>query len=269
VSKEVTRSTTATVLLAICLIGALASVPPAASQKLDGRRVMEVADEYQRIESRYAEGLVTVEEKGRVREKAWREWTTGWGAEARSLVQFLEPAEVRGVGLLTIGHAQQADEQWFYTPAIDRHRRIARVEKSTRFLGTHFTYEDMQPRDIDDYQYRLLDEAELDGRICYRIEARPRPESESQYSRLVFWVSKDPLVTLRSEGFVERKLRRTFHGSEVRLVDGIATVHRWQVEDTKRQGRTTLLLRNVRRGLAVEDSLFGREAMRVIHPAPN
>jgi hypothetical protein len=268
VNEKVTRVSFATVLLGICLIGAVAGLPPAASQKLDGRRVMELADEYQRIESRYAEGLVTVEEKGRVREKAWREWTTGWGAEARSLVQFLEPAEVRGVGLLTIGHAEQADEQWFYTPAIDRHRRIARVEKSTRFLGTHFTYEDMQPRDIDDYEYRLLDETELDGRNCYRIEARPRPESESQYSRLVFWVSKDPLVTLRSEGFVARKLRRTFHGSEVGFVDGIATVHRWQVEDTKRQGRTTLALQNVRRGLEVEDTLFGREAMRVIHPAP-
>ncbi len=227
---------------------ALGGPAPAGAERLAGRRLMEMLDEHQRTADQYAEGLVSVEAKG--------------------LVQFLEPAEVRGVGLLTIGHGERPDEQWFYTPAIDRHRRIARVEKSTRFLGTHFTYEDMQPRDIDDQEYRRLDDAELDGAVCYRIEARPRPKTESQYSRMVYWVAREPLVIVRSEGWVDGKLRRTFHGSEVRAVDGIVTPHRWVVEDTLRKGRTTLTLRNVRHRLGLGEELFAREAMRVLHAPP-
>jgi hypothetical protein len=75
-------------------------------------------------------------------------------------------------------------------------------------------------------------------------------------------------VTLRSEGFVEGELRRTFRGADIRAVDGIATVHRWEVRDEKRAGLTVLLLDNVQRGLEVEASLFSREAMRVLHPPP-
>ena len=247
---------------------ALGGARSAGAEELDGRRLMELLDERQRTDDRYAEGLVSVEDKGRLREKAWREWRLGWGGEARGLVQFLEPAEVRGVGLLTLGHRGRPDEQWFYTPAIDRHRRIARMEKSTRFLGTHFTYEDMQPRDLDEHRYHRLDDAELDGTACYRIAARPRPDTESQYSRMVFWVAREPLVMLRSEGYVEGDLRRTFQGSDVRTVDGIVTVHRWVVEDTKRSGSTTLVLRNVRYRAGLPEDLFAREAMRVLHDPP-
>jgi outer membrane lipoprotein-sorting protein len=246
----------------------LGGATPAGAERLDGRRLMEMLDGLQRTEDRYAEGLVSVENKGRVREKAWREWRLGWGAEAKGLVQFLEPAEVRGVGLLTIGHRERDEEQWFYTPAIDRQRRIARLEKSTRFLGTHFTYEDMQPQDIDEYEYRRLDDGERDGALCYRIEARPRPETESQYSRLVYWLPTEQLVILRSEAYVGGELRRTFQASEVRVVDGIATPHQWVVEDTQRSGRTTLVLRNVRYRLGLSEELFGREAMRVLHDSP-
>ncbi len=256
------------VVLAAALAPLAPRAAPAETERLDGRAVMERLEESQRTEFWYAEGLVTVEDKGRVREKAWREWRLGWGAEARGLVQFLEPAEVRGVGLLTLGHSGRPDEQWFYAPAMDRHRRIARVEKSTRFLGTHFTYEDMEPRDIDDHEYRRLDDAELDGAVCYRIEARPKPKTESQYSRIVYWVSRDPLVVIRSEGYVEGKLRRTFQGSEVKTVDGVVTPHRWVVEDTRRDGLTTLVLRNVRHHLGLGEELFGREAMRVLHARP-
>ncbi len=237
-------------------------------ERLDGRAVMERLDESQRTESRYAEGLVTVEDKGRLREKAWREWRLGWGGEARGLVQFLEPAEVRGVGLLTLGRSGRPDEQWFYAPAMDRHRRIARVEKSTRFLGTHFTYEDMEPRDIDDDDYRRLDDAEVEGAACYRIEARPRPETESQYSKRIVWIRREPLVTVLVEAHVDGKLRRTFRGSDVRTIEGIVTVHRWEVEDEKRAGRTTLVLGNVRHRLELGDELFSREAMRVLQPPP-
>jgi hypothetical protein len=256
------------VLAAVLCLGLLAAGAPAAAQPLDGRAVMERLDDSQRTESRYAEGLVTVADKGRVREKAWREWRLGWGAEARGLVQFLEPAEVRGVGLLTIGHAGRPDEQWFYAPAMDRHRRIARVEKSTRFLGTHFTYEDMEPQDIDELEYRRLDDAEIAGAACYRIEARPRPETESQYSKTIYWVRQDPLVIVRVERWVGGELRRTFRGSEVRTVEGIATAHRWEVDDEKRSGTTTLVLANVRHRLALPEERFSREAMRVLHPPP-
>jgi hypothetical protein len=242
------------------LAGAAAAPPPAT-----GREVMEEMDRRQRTDSQYSEGIVTVEEKGKVRKKAWRSWRKGWGAEARSLVQFLEPPEVKGVGLLTQNHADRPDEQWFYTPAIDRDRRIAPQEKSTRFLGTHFTYEDMEERALDDYDYELLDGQPLEGADCWRVEATPRPQKESQYSKLILWVHKDRFVTVMVEGFVEGRPRRVFRGSDLADVDGIPTVRRWELKDARREGRTVLELRNIRQKIEIPPEDLTLQGMRVIH----
>ena len=198
---------------------------------------MDEVDKRRRTASEYSEGIITVEEKGKTKQKAWRSWRLGWGPDAKGLIQFQEPAEVKGVGLLTLSHASRPAEQWFYAPAIDRDRRVAKQEKSTRFLGTHFTYEDMEERDVDAYTYVLAGEAAVAGAACFTIEATPKPGEESQYSKLVFAVIKDRYVTIRVEAYVEGSLRRVFTGSDVRDESGIPIVHRWSLTDTKRQGR--------------------------------
>jgi len=244
-----------------------AAVPPAAEPST-ARQIMEEVDRWHRTESQYSEGLLSVEEKGKIRKKAWRSWRTGWGATARNLVQFLDPPEVKGVSLLTVGHADRPDEQWFYTPAIDRDRRIASQEKSTKFLGTHFTYEDMEERDLDDYQYALLDEQPVDGAPCWRVEATPTRQKESQYSKLIFWVRKDAFTSVRIEGFEGSTPRRNFRGSDLAEVEGVQTVRRWEVTDSKREGKTTLDLRDVHYRAPVDAGIFTIQGLRVFHNPP-
>jgi len=245
------------------MLAAALAVP---AHPLDARAVMDEVDKRRRTASEYSEGVITVEEKGRTRQKAWRSWRLGWGPEAKGLIQFQEPAEVKGVGLLTLSHAHRPAEQWFYAPAIDRDRRVAKQEKSTRFLGTHFTYEDMEERDVDAYTYTLVGEDGLSGARCFKIEARPAPSKESQYSKLVFWVLADRFVTIRVEAEVEGLLRRVFEGSDVREVQGIPIVHAWSLTDTKRPDVTRLLVQNVRVNPALQERLFTVGEMRTVHP---
>lgn len=240
-------------------------VPAAPVKPKDGRAVMDEVDKRRRTKSEYSEGLITVEEKGKTKSKSWRSWRLGWGPAAKGLIQFLEPAEVKGVGLLTISYPSKPADQWFYAPAIDRDRRVAKQEKSTRFLGTHFTYEDMEERDVDAYAYTLDGEEPAGGATCYKITATPKPEKESQYSKLVFWVLADRFVTIRVETYVDGEKRRTFEGSDVRDVSGIPIVHAWSLTDTKREGVTRLKLDNVRINPTVDPSTFTVAGMRTIH----
>src|SRR6266850_442856 len=247
----------------------LAAVLAVPAHPVDARAVMGEVDKRRRTASEYSEGVITVEEKGKTRRKAWRSWRLGWGPEAKGLIQFQEPPEVKGVGLLTLSHANRPAEQWFYAPAIDRDRRVAKQEKSTRFLGTHFTYEDMEERDVDAYTYASLGEDALSGARCFKIEARPAPTKESQYSRLVFWVLEDRYVTIRVEADVAGQLRRVFEGSDVRDVSGIPIVHAWSLTDTKRPGVTRLVVENVHVNPSLSGQLFTVGEMRTIHPAAN
>ena len=253
-------------LLALLLLAAPLAAPP---RPKDGRAVMDEVDTRRRTRSEYSEGLITVEEKGKTKAKSWRSWRLGWGPDAKGLIQFLEPAEVKGVGLLTLSYAGRPAEQWFYAPAIDRERRVAKQEKSTRFLGTHFTYEDMEERDIDAFTYALGDDEAVDGAPCYTVTATPKPEKESQYSKLVFWVRQDEWVTIKVAAYVGGELRRVFAGSDLRDVGKVPLVHRWVLTDTKRPGTTSLQLDHVRLEVPVDPGTFTVPSMRTLHPAPN
>jgi len=253
-------------MLVSVLVTLILAAPPAAVAKpADGRAVMDEVDKRRRTTSEYSEGSITVDEKGKTKTKAWRSWRLGWGPDAKGLIQFLEPAEVKGVGLLTLSHAGKPADQWFYAPAIDRDRRVAKQEKSTRFLGTHFTYEDMEERDVDAYTYTLEGEAPAGGASCFKVAATPKPGKESQYSKLVFWVLQDRFVTIRFETYVDGEKRRVFEGADIRDVSGIPIVHSWTLSDTKREGTTRLRLENVKINPTVDPGIFTVSGMRTIH----
>ena len=50
-------------------------------------------------------------------------------------------------------------------------------------MGSDLSYEDMSNRNIDKYSYNRLDDALIDGKTCYVIEAIPASESRSSYSK--------------------------------------------------------------------------------------
>ncbi|MGH9799757.1 MAG: outer membrane lipoprotein-sorting protein, partial [Blastocatellia bacterium] len=162
-------------------------------QAQDARNIMDGV--YKQDSSRdtiWRARLDVYEKKGTVRSKKFTMRKIGGLGNSKTLIRFTEPAEVRGVGLLSINEHGTADRQWLYTPAIQRVRRIASQERRQRFIGTDFTNEDMAERVLDDFTYKLLGEGEvIDGRKTYKIEARPVAADKSQYAYLYIWVPVD------------------------------------------------------------------------------
>jgi hypothetical protein len=125
----------------------------------------------------------------------------------KSLSFFLEPADVRGTALLTRENEDKPNDQWLYLPSQRRLQRIARGRRSGYFMGTDFTYEDMDPERIDSFTYRLLEPENLEGVECNVIEAVPANETmrrNSGYSKRILWISKDTLVSLKIDFFDHR-----------------------------------------------------------------
>ena len=132
----------------------VAGAPVASSAAADARQIVQTAQDRTEAASQHYEGtLKVVDARGRVSDKRWIYDRIGSHGRSKAVLRFTEPAEVKGVALLIVNHPDRSSDQWMWTPAIHRDRRIALQDRSTRFFGTDFSFEDLEERDIG--QYRL------------------------------------------------------------------------------------------------------------------
>ena len=108
----------------------------------------------------------------------------GSHGQSKSVLRFTAPPEVKGVALLIYNHPERASDQWMWTPAIERDRRIAFQDRSTRFFGTDFTFEDLEERDVDQYDHTMLGADTVDGAACWKIQSTPKKTRSSQVHAL-------------------------------------------------------------------------------------
>ena len=123
----------------------------------DARQIIAESENHARAKSQRYEGtLEVIGSSKKVRIKRWEYWRIGSFGASKAMMRFTAPAEVKGVALLVVNHPDRASDQWMWTPAIGRDRRIAQQDRSTRFFGTDFSFEDLEERDVDQFDYRLM-----------------------------------------------------------------------------------------------------------------
>ncbi|MCC6291178.1 MAG: outer membrane lipoprotein-sorting protein [Bryobacterales bacterium] len=229
----------------------------------DPRQIVEEVQRRNRSQSQRYEGTLTVTSaKSRVTQKRWRYERTGSFGDSKAVLRFLEPPEVKGVALLVHNHKERASDQWMWTPELQRDRRIALQDRSTRFFGTGFSFEDLEERDAGQFDYTLLGQEKLDGQMCWKLEARPRQTKRSQYTHSYLWVRQDLYVYVMVEGYKNQELLRRIAYRDYENVKGLWTARFLEVFDTKRQSRTTMKLEKLEYGLPMKDEDFTLQALR-------
>ncbi len=94
-------------------------------------------------------------------------------------ITFLAPKKSRDVTFLSHDYRQPeaTDERWMYLPASSKVRRIPASQRGKSFLGTDFSYEDIQSElkfRLDDWQFSYDGELVRDGRVLHRLSGTPQ-----------------------------------------------------------------------------------------------
>lgn len=244
---------------------ALATIAVALTPVLaqDARQIMTEAQRRTQASSQHYEGLLQViDARGKVSDKRWTFDRLGSHGASKSVLRFMAPAEVKGVALLVVNHQDRASDQWMWTPALGRDRRIALQDRSTRFFGTDFSFEDLEERDVEQYDYSLDGEEAIDGTACWRIAAVPRKTKASQYTRSRVWVRKDNYAFARVENEVRGQLARRLEYRELQNVQGIWTARLLEMTDIRRGSRTLLRLDKLQYNTPLRESDFTLQALR-------
>jgi outer membrane lipoprotein-sorting protein len=224
--------------------------------------VAEAQRRAQAHSQRYEGTLEVISSKRKVTTKRWIYERLGAAGQAKAVLRFTQPPEVKGVALLIYNHPDRASDQWMWTPAVQRDRRIALQDRRTRFFGTDFTFEDLEERDVDRSTYKLLGEETVGGAACWKIEAEPKAEARSQYDRSLLWIRKDNYVFARVENWAKNKLIRRLTYSDIERVEGIWTARTLEMQDLPRDSRTILRLEKLDYNLPLGEDRFTLQALR-------
>jgi len=229
----------------------------------NARQIVEEAQRRTDAKSQRYEGLLQVfDAKGKVTDKRWTFERLGSHGQSKAVLRFTAPAEVKGVALLIVNHPDRASDQWMWTPALERDRRIALQDRSTRFFGTDFSFEDLEERDVDQFDYTLAGEEAVDGAACWKIQSTPRSTKSSQYTKSIVWVRRDNYAFGRIENFVKDEVVRRLAYSEIQNVQGIWTARQMEMTDLKRNSRTKLTLEKLEYNVPFKDEDFSLLAIR-------
>ncbi len=229
----------------------------------DARRIVEESQRRGRSNSQRYEGyLEVITSSGKITKRSWQSYRIGSYGNSKAVIRFTAPAEVKGVALLVINHPDRSSDQWMWTPAIGRDRRIALQDRSTRFFGTDFSFEDLEERDVDQFDYRLTGEEPIDGAPCWRIEARPGRNKVSQYTLSRVWIRKDHYLAVEYENYVKDQLARRLHETDIRNVQGVWTACTLEMTDLRRNSRTVLRIEKLEYNVPMQDDDFTVQALR-------
>jgi Outer membrane lipoprotein-sorting protein len=227
------------------------------------RQIVEEAQKRTDSKSQRYEGLLQVfDGKGKISDKRWNIDRLGAHGDSKSVLRFTAPAEVKGVALLVVNHPDRASDQWMWTPAIERDRRIALQDRSTRFFGTDFSFEDLEERDVNQYDYALVGDDTVDGVACWKVQSTPKEGKSSQYSRSLVWIRKDNYVFARIENFMKDQIVRRLAYSDFANIQGIWTARTLEMSDVRRGSRTRLTLDKLQYNVPMKDEDFTLQAIR-------
>ena len=256
--------------LAAALVSVLASAPALSGQEpTTGRAVMELYDAQDRTrDTQVTMEMTLVDSRGRERHRSLTLQSRTDEGLRKQLIRFLEPGDVEGTAFLTVEKAEGGDDAWLYLPALRRVRRIAGTDKRDRFVGTHFTYEDLDREDLERHAYELVGEEVLDGVATWVVRAEPSDPAlreESGYGRRELWISQEHHVLVQAklydrEGAYVRRLR----AEDVRPVP---QTDRWRayritMEDVREGGRTILRMTQYSIDRGVPEDLFTERYLR-------
>ncbi len=217
----------------------------ASAQEMTGREIMEKAKDAQTMTgTEYVGTLIIYDNKGNQRVRKIAAASKDYTSEdvSKRIIRFLEPADVKGTGMLIFDYDNKDDDMWIYMPSLRKTRRIVSSDKGKSFMGSEFSNADMASENMNDFKYKLLEEAEFDGINCWKIEILPVNEDvadDNGFSKKIVWIAKSDYVMRHAEFYdMFEDLYKVQTNSDIRLLD----------EESKKYQAAEMVMENVQNG---------------------
>ncbi len=184
----------------------------------------------------------------------------------RLLIRFTGPPSIENTAFLTRENENGRSDQYLYKPELRRARRIDMGQRDKRFVGTDFTYEDLETRKVNEYTHERIGKAACgpdEQRICWIVKSTPKPDTESQYAWLKRWVGQEAEMDIRVDHYnADSSVVKRFTVTEITRIDGIWTAMRSRMEDLIDDRWTILTRKSIEYNRGLPSRMFTPSFLR-------
>jgi hypothetical protein len=175
---------------------------------------------------------------------------------SKSIVRFTAPADLAGAGFLQIQNRKDDDDRFLFLPDLKRSRRISGNLRGNSFMGTDFSFADLDRRDFRESTATSKPDEDIGKHPCFHIDVTSS-RSDSPYSHLEVWVRKDNYLPLKLAMFDRAQvLVKTFTAQEVQRVSGHWYITKSHMIDHTQSHTTDLVIDSITPSNDIADDEF-------------
>jgi len=205
--------------------------------------------------------MTITDAQGRTRDKEFtilRMNRDGEDEDQNFYVYFHAPADERGTVFMVWKHTDKDDDRWLYLPGLDVTKRIAASDERTSFVGSHFFYEDVSGRGIDEDTHELVETNET----YYVLKNTPKQPGLVEFDAYTMWIHKATFIPIKIAFEKGGQVYRTAEVKGVKTIQDYKTVVKSQITDTNIGGSTTIEYSTVEYDKGLPEDIFTERYLR-------
>ena len=206
--------------------------------------------------------MTLINKKGSERVRNLHQFFIDLGVTEKQVMFFTAPADVKNTSFMNWSYdeAGKEDDQWLYLPALMKVKRISSSSKDNDFMGSDFTYEDMEKRSPERDNHKLITTETYNGESVWVMEASPK--EEGQYAKRKVWVSKSKNLPLKIEFYDEdNELLKVLTLTETQQIKGYWVVVKQEMKNVQKNHKTVIALTNIKVESGITEEKFTQREM--------
>jgi len=184
------------------------------------------------------------------------------------------PVDLRNVGFLVKSHKESTykeDLQWLYLPAFRKVRRISPKDKRGAFMGSEFSYFDLDKLRVSDFESKILEREKIFGRDAWKIERKPVSQdviNKSGYYKVVLWIDVERDIILQQDYYDAKDiLFKRQKSMAVEKIQDIWTITHTTMENFIEKKISNIFYAETQYNLGMNENLFRKSKLKrgIIH----
>ena len=179
--------------------------------------------------------------------------------EQKFYVYFRQPADVNKMAFLVHKHLDKPDDRWLYVPGIDHVSRISSADKRTSFVGSHFLYEDISGRNINDDTHELTKTT----KSYYVLKNTPKDAKSVEFGHYEMWIHRTTFLVVKTDYYDKKGEKyRSYQALQVQTIQGNKTVTKARMTDHRDGSYTELEYPEIVYDIGIPESTFTEPRLR-------